>query len=94
MPNVTLVIAGPGTAAPSRAEGVLELGRVTDEAEQDVLSACTIFCLPSKGESFGIVYFEAWNYGKPVVALDFPVLRETIGSSGGGLLAAPDQTGN
>jgi len=46
--------------------------------------------MPSKGESFGIAYFEAWNCGKPVVALDLPSLRETVGSSGGGLLAAPN----
>ena len=94
VPNVTLVIAGPGTAAPSTADGVIELGRVPDEVKQDALSACTVFCLPSKGESFGIVYFEAWNYGKPVLALDFPVLRETIGASGGGLLVAPDRPGD
>jgi len=89
VPNVTLVIAGPGDDAPSKAEGVLELGRVTDEIKQDALSACTVFCVPSSGESFGIAYFEAWNYSKPVVALDLPILRGTIGASGGGLLADP-----
>jgi glycosyltransferase involved in cell wall biosynthesis len=91
MPNVTLVIAGPGEAASSTAAGVLELGLVTDEIKQDALAACTVFCLPSEGESFGMAYFEAWTCGKPVVALDLPVLRETIGASGGGLLAAPDR---
>ena len=94
LPNVTLVIAGPGEAAPSTAEGVLELGRVTDEIKQDAFDACTVFCLPSMGESFGMAYFEAWNRGKPVVALDLPVLHETIGASGGGLLAAPDRPGD
>jgi glycosyltransferase involved in cell wall biosynthesis len=34
-----------------------------------------------------MVYFEAWASEKPVVALDLPVLRETVGVSGGGLLA-------
>jgi len=91
MPNVTLVIAGPGKAAPATAEGVLELGRVSDEIKQDALSACTVFCMPSKGESFGMAYFEAWDCGKPVIGLDLPVFQETIGSSGGGLLAAPDR---
>jgi glycosyltransferase involved in cell wall biosynthesis len=91
MPNVTLVIAGPGEIARSTAEGVLELGRVPDEVKRDALAACTVFCMPSKGESFGIVYFEAWNFGKPVIGLDLPILRETIGSSGGGLLAVPDR---
>ena len=89
LPDVTLVIMGPGDAAPSTAEGVLELGRVSDEVKRDGLSACTVFCMPSKGESFGMAYFEAWSCGKPVVALDLPVLRETVGTSGGGLLAAP-----
>jgi len=90
MPNVTLVIGGSGDTPKSTAEGVLELGIVSDEIKQDALSACTVFCMPSKGESFGIAYFEAWNCGKPVVALDLPSLRETVGSSGGGLLAAPN----
>jgi glycosyltransferase involved in cell wall biosynthesis len=90
IPNATLVIAGSGDWPKSTAEGVLELGLVSDETKQDALGACTIFCVPSKGESFGIAYFEAWNCGKPVVALDLPTLRETVGASGGGLLAKPD----
>jgi glycosyltransferase involved in cell wall biosynthesis len=89
MPDVTLVIVGPGETPPSKAKGVLELGRVSDQLKQDALSACTVFCMPSIGESFGMAYFEAWNCGKAVVGLDLPVLRETIGASGGGLLAEP-----
>ena len=91
VPSATLVIAGPGEAAASSANGVIELGRVTDEVKRDIMDACTVFCMPSTGESFGMAYFEAWSRGKPVVALDLPVLRETIGASGGGLLATVDR---
>jgi glycosyltransferase involved in cell wall biosynthesis len=52
---------------------------VPDEtAKADALAACDIFCLPSTYESFGIVYVEAWSYGKPVVCGTAPACRELI----------------
>jgi glycosyltransferase involved in cell wall biosynthesis len=33
-----------------------------------------------------MVYYEAWAYGKPVIAMDLPVLRESIGAHEGGIL--------
>ena len=33
-----------------------------------------------------MVYYEAWAYKKPVVALDLPVLRESVGGILGGVL--------
>ena len=60
---------------------------MSESDKQDALAACDLLCVPSKGESFGIVYFEAWAYGKPVVALDLPVLRETVGAAKAGILA-------
>jgi glycosyltransferase involved in cell wall biosynthesis len=69
---------------------ILDLDDLTEGEKQDALAACDVLCVPSEGESFGIVYFEAWNYGKPVVALDLPVLRETVGASRAGILATKD----
>ena len=42
MPDVTLVIAGSGSAPPATGEGIIELGRVTDDVRQDAFSACTL----------------------------------------------------
>ena len=66
---------------------VLNLDDLSEGEKQDALAACDLLCVPSEGESFGMVYFEAWAYKKPVVALDLPVLRESIGCVEGGVIA-------
>ncbi len=43
------------------------LGAISDEEKRDLLAAADLFCLPSRTESFGIVYLEAWLSGLPVV---------------------------
>ena len=85
---MTLVLAGPNPERQdvSGIEGILDLGIVDDQGKQDALAACDILCVPSEGESFGMVYYEAWVYGKPVIARDLPTLRESIGSVKGGIL--------
>ena len=47
-------------------------------AKLSALTSCTIFCVPSRMESLGVVFIEAAYCGKPVVALDLPVLRDLI----------------
>jgi len=43
------------------------LGSVSEEEKRDALAAADIFALPSRTDSFGIVYLEAWLYRKPVI---------------------------
>jgi len=43
------------------------LGPVSEEEKRDALAAADIFALPSRTDSFGIVYLEAWVYRKPVI---------------------------
>jgi glycogen synthase len=43
------------------------LGTITDEEKRDLLAAGDILVMPSRTDSFGIVYLEAWAYGKPVI---------------------------
>jgi glycosyltransferase involved in cell wall biosynthesis len=84
VPEAVLILAGPKMGDFSRL--VSEIPRcalcdldVPDESEKaDALAACDVFCLPSAQESFGIVYVEAWSYGKPVVCGTAPACRELV----------------
>ncbi len=46
---------------------VCMLGPVTDEEKRDLLAAADVVAMPSRTDSFGIVYLEAWLYRKPVI---------------------------
>jgi phosphatidylinositol alpha-1,6-mannosyltransferase len=85
-PDAVLVAAGAGTTTPSG--GLIDLGICDDATKADALAACDVFCMPSAGESFGIVYTEAWAYGKPVVGGPAPAAVELIQDAGGGLTLA------
>jgi len=92
-PEAVLLLAGPG--APL-AEGVFpansyrDLGLVDERTKADAYAACDVFCLPSAHESFGIVYVEAWSYGKPVICGTAPASQELVGDGKTGLWAAQD----
>lgn len=99
VPEARFVFAGPAVpederlsaqaATALRDRRVVDLGRISDAEREDAYAACDVFCLPSEGEAFGLVYLEAWAYQRPVVALDIPTLRELVAGTGGGLLAQP-----
>ena len=56
------------------------------------LAACDIFCLPSHKESLGVAYLEAWEYEKPVIAADIPVMSRIIDHGQDGLIVQPIST--
>ena len=76
VPNAVLVLAGPGSSEAG--DGVVDLGVVDEIEKADALAGCDVFCLPSEDESFGIVYVEAWSYGRPVVCGRAPASRELV----------------
>jgi glycosyltransferase involved in cell wall biosynthesis len=46
---------------------VIQVGLVSGLAKQEMLAASTLLVLPSQIDSFGIVFLEAWQHGKPVI---------------------------
>ncbi|MCX6971994.1 MAG: glycosyltransferase family 4 protein [Verrucomicrobia bacterium] len=90
-PDACLILSGPGgseyeTQRDSLPAGsVLDLGVADEEVKAGALAACDIFCLPSAHESFGIVFAEAWSYGKPVICGPAPASREWVRDGGTGL---------
>ena len=77
--QLRLVFAGPSltqfdsyyAALPKAARhDISVLGFVSDDDKRDLFAACDIFAMPSRTDSFGIVYLEAWLYGKPVIGAD------------------------
>lgn len=82
-PDAVLLLAGPGDADEARLtkispESVRDLGCPSEQDKADAYAACDVFCLPSACESFGIVYVEAWSYGKPVICGTAPASRELV----------------
>ena len=102
-PEVKLVIAGSSTEffqrviKPRIAQLPEELGRnvinIDDFKESDKPSFyrdCDIFVLPSKIESFGIVFLEAWICGKPVIGCRTGPMTSVVSEGQDGLLVPHD----
>ncbi|MCM1981592.1 glycosyltransferase family 4 protein [Lyngbya confervoides] len=68
---------------------ILYLGDLPLADQASALAACDLFCLPSLHESSGAAYVEAWQYEKPVIAADLPVIRSLIDHEGDGLIVVP-----
>lgn len=97
MPEVSLVCIGPpgGVQNTEAQPGLFDLGFASEQTKHDALAACTCLCVPSVGESFGLIYMEAGRYAKPVVARRLPVLEELLENGRAGLLVGtPDTTRN
>jgi len=54
---------------PADKKRILRLGVVTGQDKRDLLAATDVFALPSRVDSFGIVYLEAWVYGNKGVRI-------------------------
>ncbi|MCU0978004.1 MAG: glycosyltransferase family 4 protein [Pirellulaceae bacterium] len=84
-PGFPLVIIGDGDDRPRLEQlagqlgaNVRFLGGVDDSTRDAHLSACRCFCLPSRGEGFGLVYLEAMREGKSVLAGNQDAGREVV----------------
>jgi glycosyltransferase involved in cell wall biosynthesis len=67
-------------------KNLLDLGYVSEEEKRDAFDACDLFVMPSRYDSFGIVYLEAWKCGKPVIGAKVGAIPEVIEGGKDGLL--------
>ncbi|MHB8648192.1 MAG: glycosyltransferase family 4 protein [Thermomicrobiales bacterium] len=74
--EATLVLTGPmlsqartffAQLPPEESARVRMLGFVEKKTQADVLAAADVLALPSRTDSFGIVFLDAWANGKPVI---------------------------
>jgi glycogen(starch) synthase len=68
------------------------LGPVSDEEKRDALAAATLFSMPSRTDSFGITYLEAWLNGLPVIGARTWGVMDLIEDSRDGLLVPFDES--
>ena len=72
---------------PPGAQGRVHLlGPVDETVKQDLLAAADALCMPSRADSFGIAYLEAWAYGKPVIGAQIGGMGDIISHGEDGLL--------
>ena len=93
--DLTVVLVGPQERSARRAlarmpeerrQYVRYLGEVSEAEKWDAVDAANVVALPSRTESFGIVYLEAWARGKPVVGARAGAVPDVIDDSADGLL--------
>jgi len=98
-PGTQFVFIGPQVGGSERYfkevddPRIRRLGTVDLQTKTDALAACDLLCVPSRQESFGGVYTEAWVFGKPVIGCDIPAVREVIDNGVNGFLVEqhPDE---
>ncbi len=92
MPNCRLVIGGSGfetksveqtVAGMRHSERITLLGHVPREKVAPTLRTCSVYCLPSFGEPFGMSALEAMSCGKPVVVTNKGGLNDLVREQGG-----------
>lgn len=71
---------------PAGETNLLDLGYVSEEEKKDAFDACDLFVMPSRYDSFGIVYLEAWGRGKPVIGAKAGAIPEIIEENRDGYL--------
>lgn len=69
-----------------RDERIIDIECASHSVKSGALDACDVFAMPSRHETFGLGYLEAWLHERPVIGGDIPPLREVIQHGMDGLL--------
>lgn len=97
-PTLTYNIIGDGAEKQNLLELVKRLdiqkevnflGRKPNNEVLKNMADCTIFCLPSWNEAFGIVYLEAMALGKPVIGCRGEGIEDFVEHNVNGILVKP-----
>lgn len=62
------------------------LGEVSEDEKWDAIDAANVVAMPSRTESFGIVFLEAWACAKPVIGARVGAVPDVVRDSVDGLL--------
>ncbi|QUC64792.1 glycosyltransferase family 4 protein [Nitrosopumilus sp. K4] len=93
--DVELVIIGPETKEfdqyfkkiPKKIKNkIINKGVVSTKEKYKIISSCEFLVVPSKSESFGLVYLESWICSKPVIGCDIHPVSDIIEHEKDGLL--------
>jgi len=71
---------------PETSRHIRPLGFVAKATQADVLAATDILALPSRTDSFGIVFLDAWVNGKPVIGANAGGIPGVVSDGIDGLL--------
>jgi len=96
--EVRLLLAGPrfpssreieaamGGFTESQKERIVDIGKFDEGEKASIFEALDVFALPSRAESFGIAYLEAWLCSKPVIGARIAATQCVIEEGMDGLL--------
>lgn len=102
VPDLTVIVAGPGDVDDVRKEipdqvarAITFVGTVSDRRKQELLREVQVYVAPhTGGESFGIVLVEAMAAGACVVASDLPAFRQVLENGKAGRLFTTKDPGS
>lgn len=69
-----------------RDDRIVDIDCAPEGMKAAALDACDLFAMPSRHETFGLGYIEAWLHERAVIGGDIPPLREVITDGVDGLL--------
>jgi glycosyltransferase involved in cell wall biosynthesis len=103
IPDARLLIAGASTSftpqiektirtelTPDEQKQVVCLGNFDEDDKPHLFAACDVFAYPSRFESFGIAFIEAWAAGKPVIGCRSGAVPSIVGDGVDGVLVPPE----